>query len=61
MEIQEKKPAVGVIALAGRRLRFEHRRSGIQILLPANRQGVRQVGSNEIALGVDRGVDPMVD
>src|ERR1700691_6237327 len=61
MEIQEKKSAVGVIGLAGRRLRLKDRIDTMQIFLPIDRRGLRLVASDEIALRVYGGVDPMVD
>src|SRR5271166_5107687 len=61
MEIQEENSAVRVIGFAGRSLCLENRVSGMQIFLPADRQGVREISSDEIALGIDFGVDPVVD
>src|SRR5271170_2016498 len=61
MEIQEKNFAVGVIGLAGRSLRLEHWINRMQIFLSADRQRVLEARSNEIALLIDRGVDPVVD
>src|SRR5271170_5473292 len=61
IEVQEKNSAVGVIGVAGRSLRLEHWINGMQIFLSADRQRILEASSDEIALRIDRGVDPVVD
>ena len=61
MEIEEENSAVGMIGFAGRRLRLERWLWGIQVLLPADRRCLPQGGPYEIALGVNGGIDAVVD
>jgi hypothetical protein len=61
MEIQEENSAIGVIGLAGRRLRLINRIDSMHIFLPVDRPRLRQVASDEITLRIYRGVDPVVD
>jgi hypothetical protein len=50
-----------MISLAGRGIGFEDRADRTQVFLAADRCGLRQVASDEVAFGIHLGIDAVID